>query len=308
MTNRGWAEFYRGRGYNPIPSEGKRPVRGVYPSDYRHRQIPATWIGFFSWKAVQLMCGVDWDLLMLDIEPASAGVWETIRDGRVLPPTWVSRSGGGGLHYWLRPPAGALSFPSRVLWKFVQAETGRALKGPGIELLGDGHLATVPESWHKSGRAYRWVVGPEDLAGPARIPDWLAAIPGMELQKGKAPHTPLPERGRPIRAPVILGRFTWQEVLEAIPSPVEELQRAGLRVPRGLFNRDGWRECHSIYREDHNPSAMVSERGQYWEDGLAGPKVHKCTLGFFDALTELGRYRSFSDAVRHLGSIYCGRA
>jgi hypothetical protein len=88
-----------------------------------------------------------------------------------LPPTPRARTGGGGLHYWLRWPAGS-GCRKPAAWCDRKAEGGYVIVPPS--------KIDLPEH---QGRAYAWEVRPWEVE-IAEAPAWLVAF--CEARGGKA--------------------------------------------------------------------------------------------------------------------------
>lgn len=86
----------------------------------------------------------------------------TLEDLGPIPRTWRDTTGRGE-HLWFKHPGGVIRNFTRRL--------------PGLDLRADGGYVVVPPSRHRTGRPYRWVVAPEDVA-PAEPPDWLTQLVG----------------------------------------------------------------------------------------------------------------------------------
>lgn len=309
---RSWAAEYRARGYQALPSwtPGSGPEGGRYKkplvryAGHRDRPLPGGLFEKFPGCNVQVMTGVAWSLLVVDLDGAQApDAWGVLSGGRA-PRTWSVRTGSGGVQLWFSCPPGVAAVPSRRLWGVWDAAQGGWRKHVEVRLLADGSLAMAPPSVHESGRPYLWLRGrsPFDLARPAIAPRWLLALPEM-LPPGRSP-APRPTSPRvpapaPRLGPPLPGA---REILDAIP-PADKVALArlwGLRLASDRPNAAGWIACHAVGREDRTPSASFSATtGRYWE-----PDLGRSGIGFLDLAARLGAYAAPGDALRDLAARY----
>ena len=109
-------------------------------------------------------------LIVLDIDGLQGE--ETLRREKLhVPATVISRTGGGGWHYFFKHPG----FECRNF----AGKSGETLL-PNVDFRGDGGLIVVPPSRHRSGNLYEWAIPPEDSA-ISDAPEWL-----LELIKKQA--------------------------------------------------------------------------------------------------------------------------
>jgi Bifunctional DNA primase/polymerase, N-terminal/Primase C terminal 1 (PriCT-1) len=100
----------------------------------------------------------------LDVDPRKGGD-EALRELEVrhgaLPPTWRSRTGGGGQHICFQPVPGLRNSAGRL--------------GPGLDIRGKGGYIILPGSAHVSGGAYEWQLEfhPEEGTPLAPMPAWM---------------------------------------------------------------------------------------------------------------------------------------
>jgi len=292
---RDMAAFYRARGFNPLPSreDEKRPCL-KYADMWEACLLPSEF-GRFATPNVQVMTGRAWGLLVIDLDGAEAVErWKTM--GRT-PRTWISHSGGGGMHVWFAVPRRGRPLPKAVLW---QGEG----KHSAIERLCDRSLVMAPPSIHpKTGRRYKWLDranSPHGVGKPADCPAWVLDL---------APATARPEscvaafpagltRSAPgrDRGP----RPDWRETVSRLDVP--GLARAwGLRTV-GPPRSSGWQPCHAFGREDDHPSAAIHVESGYYVDSGSGLR-----LRFLDLAVAMGAYPTVQDAIQDLGGRY-GRA
>jgi hypothetical protein len=289
-----WADLYRSRGWNPLPSrtDAKRPL--VRFSGWWDVPAPADLFDRHPTTNVQLMLGRRWRLLAVDLDGAEAQTrFKTLGP---CPATWATHSGGGGLHLWFRLPANfPRPLPKTFLWRGEESHNA-------IERLCDHSLLMVPPSLHPStGERYRFLDprhSPVKMPLPAACPDWLLR---MEGEPARLRPAVIPAHRHVPQAVTGTGRYRASDVLDAIPDKVGLAESWGLRVASRRPNAAGWVSCHAISREDRSPSASLSaETGRYWEPGLR-------TASLFDLAVALGVYLTFPDAVRDLGSRFGAR-
>jgi hypothetical protein len=96
----------------------------------------------------------------LDVEASGIPTLaDLVKQHGTLPKTPTSRSGGGGIHYFMSAPSTVRNSPVTE----------------GIEIRGNGGYVVIPESRHKSGRVYEWLISPADVE-IAPIPAWLLQL------------------------------------------------------------------------------------------------------------------------------------
>ena len=89
-------------------------------------------------------------IVVLDVDPRHKGdlsLQEFEATHGSLPFTPVSRTGGGGCHYFFLSPNGAFPNKANVL--------------PGLDVRGDGGFVVAPPSLHVSGDTYQWIKSPQ---------------------------------------------------------------------------------------------------------------------------------------------------
>lgn len=176
-----WAAQYRGLGWQVVPAKmptehqsWKRPVMawkefttGALATDATF----ASWYGpgaqHSSRPNMGLITGTVSRTFVLDVDLQKAGgasLWLTaLRDQHLEGGdfnTACQQTGGGGLQYYFRAPAGwqAPTFKSEL----------------GIDVRGEGGFAMLPPSLHESGRHYQWIEGREPWAvGITEAPPFL---------------------------------------------------------------------------------------------------------------------------------------
>jgi archaellum biogenesis ATPase FlaH len=85
------------------------------------------------------------NLIVVDIDPRHGGTDEELKH----LPTVKSATGGGGWHYY---------------FQYKDGVQNRAAIKPGIDIRGEGGYVILPPSLHISGKAYEWIVSPEEAS------------------------------------------------------------------------------------------------------------------------------------------------
>lgn len=290
------AGLYRMRGFNPFPSrmDDKRPFCRF--AEYWEKPAPADLFKKFPTTNLQLMTGRFWRLLVMDLDGPEARTRfdEMARVERSpLPPTWITHSGGDGIHLWFRLAEGIRTpLPKAVVWKGDGDHSA-------IERLCDRSLIMAPPSIHpKTGERYRFLDrahSPARLPLPANCPGWVLGLKPLEK--------PAPVAIAIAPRPAIIprkgddARYRAADVIDGIPDKLGLVASWGVRVA-SRPNHVGWASCHAIDREDRTPSAAVSATtGRYWEPG-------ERTISLFELGVRLGIYLDWRDAVADLGERY----
>lgn len=293
------ASLYRTRGMQPLPSrmDEKRPL--IRFAEFWEAKAPDDLFERFETSNCQVMTGRHWRLLIIDLDGPEAKVEfdRLARENRSpLPPTWVTHSGGDGIHLWFRLPAGITTpLPKAVVWKGDGEHSA-------IERLCDRSLVMAPPSIHpKTGARYRFLDrahSPVRLPLPANCPGWVLGLKPVEKPAPACNPVALAV-GAPRRFDsTIASRYRAADVVEGIPDKLSLVQSWGLRLASQRPNHAGWVSCHAVGREDRVPSASVSATtGRYWEPG-------ERTISLFELGTRLGIYHSWHDAVADLGQRY----
>jgi hypothetical protein len=137
------------------PGKHPRTRQGVHDATSNEHIIRDWW---HHWPDANIGIAVPAGLLVLDVDGPEGR--ESLQ-GLSLPPTIMAETGGGGLHYWYRLPAG------------VRVENTVRL-APGLDVRTKGCYVVAPPSVHRSGARYRWAdcCAPEDVT-IADAPAWL---------------------------------------------------------------------------------------------------------------------------------------
>ncbi|MGZ6044683.1 MAG: bifunctional DNA primase/polymerase [Isosphaeraceae bacterium] len=294
--------FYRREGYQPLPSRTDRKAPCCPYGDHWESPVPKHVYDCYRTSNTQVMTGVHWNLVVVDLDgPIAIEAWRAMTLYREIPPTWeVYSDPYGGRHLWFSVPPGVEAIPpSTFVWRLDGADHAN------IEVIGDRRLIMAPPSIHPAtGRRYRFADGhaPRDMRKPAECPAWILDLPSVDASADMS----APERtpATPYVGPRPSGSYAFADVIEAIPDgEVAGLVRSwGVRVASSKPNSKGWWQCHSIRRDDQNPSAGINERVKCYVDLQSREK-----LSLFGLAVARGVFGSVSEACNCLGERYGAR-
>ena len=287
---RRWAEVYRGRGYQPLPSrmDAKRPMCRF--AEWWESEAPADLFDRFETTNIQIMTGRHWRLAVLDLDGREA--IGHVKTWRPLPRTWVTGTGGGGQHWWFSLPDGLEPKGKTILWQGAE-------KHSAIELLVDRCLVIAPPSIHPTtGAPYRFLDTrhwPFSMMFPAMLPQWLWEKEAVRPDIPERPVLPVSPRTTPQRTGQRPDRGL---VLSAIPDKIALARSWGLRFARREMESGGWVSVHDFNRDDVHPSARFNvNTGQFWRPG-------ELPMSLFDVGVALGAYRDWQEARDDLSVRY----
>lgn len=299
---RKWLDLYRARGLQCLPSrmDTKRPL--VTFARYWDRPLdfdawdPGRWVQApdlpehpAATTNIQIMTGRAWGLLVIDLDGPEAKRWWL--DRSPLPRTWITHSGGDGLHLWFSIPRTGPPIPKAFLWRGEGHHQG-------VERFGDKGLVMAPPSIHpRTGVQYSFLQhhDPTRIAKPIEAPDWLLACRPIEAPRAVLPEIVAPGPAAPARTGY---RYRADQVLQAIRDPIGLVRSWGVRVAGGPNHR-GWAPCHAIDRPDVHASAAVNHVTGTYVDLGSGVR-----LGIFRLAVALGIYPDVSSAINGLGEQY----
>lgn len=189
-----WALWYAGMGLAvfPVQARGKAPLtpHGYKDAATVRRQIEVWWD---RWPEANIGIATGSGLMVVDVDSheadgkASMKEWEAV-NGK-LPMTWISRTGGGGLH---------------VFFQTDEAVRNRAGVLPGVDIRGVGGLIVAPPSIHESGKRYEWIKSPKEQA-LAVAPDALIELCMGRKKMLGAPKEVIPEGTRTTALVSLIG-------------------------------------------------------------------------------------------------------
>jgi hypothetical protein len=153
---------YLTRGVSLFPVRGKRPcTRNGFKDASRDLEQWTRWAEEFPGCGWAAPTGESNGFDVLD-----ADTLEAVAEGEArLPPGPRVRTGGGGMHFYVRHVPGARNWAKRR---------------PGFDYRAEGGYVVLAGSIHESGQPYEWVEGTADLPLPD-APEWLS-----ELQRAAA--------------------------------------------------------------------------------------------------------------------------
>lgn len=326
------ADFYRNRGYQPLPSraDGRSPDLDSY-ADFWQEPFPKLSFDTQVTSNIQLMCGVRWNLIVVDLDGiAIPAMTNIVSRHEPLPETWQTHSPSGGVHLWFAPRPDQQSCTSGRIWGLWDTAGGKDCNGgwyphTGIEILGDKHLVTVPPS-HRGDGAYRWVKGrsPREIAQPAVLPEWLDLMPRLPQRlTGAAPAIPraVAASGEAVAvagaAPVSLTNGKWDKVRYSREEVIKAINRSramigvakgfGVRFASELVNDAGWCACYARSNpgvpgrsggDEHPSASFCPATGVYMEHYDRQP------ISLFDLGVMAGFASDWRDVCNSLGVEY----
>jgi hypothetical protein len=141
-------------GFSVIPiGQDKKPLIKweAYQKTKASKKQIEQWFAQFPNMNIGIVTGDISGIVVVDVE--SGG------DTKELPPTVISRTGGGGWHYFYKHPGHSVKNAVRI----------RKL----TDIRGDGGYVVAPPSLHRSGNRYEWAVG-LDMADFDVLPSWVS--------------------------------------------------------------------------------------------------------------------------------------
>ncbi len=113
------------------------------------------WWGRWPLANIGLPTGAANGVIVLDLDGSPVVCHMMLAGaGITLPTTRVSRTGGGGRHYFFRTPGRVVPNRTRLL---VASGNGDGRKPEQIDIRGDGGYVLLAPSLHASGERYRWI-------------------------------------------------------------------------------------------------------------------------------------------------------
>jgi hypothetical protein len=293
-TARAHAIMYESRGWQALPSDPAKKKPLVRFADY--------WTTWFEPRAfdqrpsrnLQVMTGRHWGLAVLDLDGAGA---VKVAESWKLPPTWTVYHSDGGRssrHLWFSLPPGLPERRKRILWAEWDDAANGWKKHAAVELLIDGSLIMAPPSVHpKTGRAYRFAVGPHNMMRPAMLPERIWEMPAVESPAHARPVPPALPRHRPAE------RVSLRHLLDNLPDKAAVARECwGLRFAAKGQASAGWVSVHDPFREDRTPSARFHvETGGLWRPG-------ERVLPFCQVPVALGLFTDWREAAADLAARY----
>ncbi len=155
-------------------SVGKHPIpqlapHGVHDASSR-RDTVARWWQLVPHANVGIRTGSQSGLVVLDVDgPAGRRALHALVAAHALLQASWARTGGGGWHAYFAHPGGT-----------VPSSAGRL--GDRLDVRGEGGYVVAPPSRHWRGRAYRWIILPDDGPAPPGGAGQLPPVPRWMLE------------------------------------------------------------------------------------------------------------------------------
>ena len=144
--------FQKGFSVIPVEKNTKKPIedwKKFQEQSADENQIREWWAKYPE-ANIGIITGVVSGIVVVDVEAGG--------DTTSLPPTVMSKTGGGGYHFFYKHPGNKVKNLVRVKDK--------------TDIRGDGGLAVAPPSIHSSGNTYEWIISPDD-AEFEELPAWV---------------------------------------------------------------------------------------------------------------------------------------
>lgn len=262
-------------GYQPIPSRMEGPNKAPIPPyrDFWEKRGPDSWVEDYETTNYQLMTGVCWGLIAIDVDgPSALDVWMNWRSTLPIPRTWEVISPSGGRHIWFSIAKTSSPVPSRWIWTDGGDHSA-------IELMGDRKLIVCPPSIHvKHKKPYQFIEGcsPLHIARPAEIPAWILDLP--EARRKPEVIRPVLSVIPPTWTPRVgkSGFYNARDVIGVIPDKIAIAREWGVNVIDG---GGPYLKCHSLGKTDSTPNASISRGTGLYTDFSTGERYTLFELG-----------------------------
>ena len=224
------ALYYESLGLSVIPvAQDKKPLIDwkKYQSERATKEQITKWFSDFPNANVGVVTGSISGIVVVDVE--AGGKTEN------LPPSVISKTGGGGWHFFYKHPGINVKNSVRVCDK--------------TDIRGDGGFVVMPPSIHKSGKRYEWAM-PPDTADFTELPQWV-------LEKSKT------DEGNQTDWKNLLGSKISEGARNATST-----QLAGklfYHLPPELWEITGWATLKEWNRINNSPPLGEGELRQVWE-------------------------------------------
>lgn len=192
-----YAFYFAASGLAVGPLDGKRPLTKHGFKDF----TTDTGLVISTWQRspnLNIGARVPKGWVVIDIDPRNGGhtTWEELTAGHTVPSTIVTRTGGGGQHYWFKLP---YDLPTK------------ATLGAGIDIKTHSGYVVMPPSIHPdTKRLYQFQSAPPFEQVP-RLPAWLC------------PHVykPVKRPARPARSAAYSQQGTITGLINTVAKAVE---------------------------------------------------------------------------------------
>lgn len=149
-----WALYYHSLDWSIFPvGKDKRPLHEwkTYQQEAASESQISKWWTESPTAGIAVVTGKISGLIVVDVEAGGST--------KGLTPTVISKTGGGGWHYFYKHPGGLVKNSVQKI-------------RPLMDIRGDGGYAVIPPSGHPSGNEYSWVVSPKE-ADLIELPEWI---------------------------------------------------------------------------------------------------------------------------------------
>src|SRR3990167_9361111 len=224
-----YALLYLKLGFSPIPT-GKNKIPTIKWEEFQQRKATAEeiheWANKFPDSNIGIVTGAISDIVVVDVEAGG--------DTKNLPPTVVSKTGGGGYHFYYKHPNKPVKNAVRIREK--------------TDIRADGGYVVAPYSIHSSGNSYEWIVSPED-ADFAELPQWVLDEAGESKTKTDCKEFLSKEQAngtRNMTATQLAGKLLYH-------------------LPPELWEISGWSTLKEWNTTNNNPPLSEAELRTVWE-------------------------------------------
>lgn len=223
------ALHYYDLGFSVIPvGQNKIPLIDwkKYQQERVDKETIKNWWRQFPKANIGVITGAISGIIVIDVE--AGGKVEN------LPPTVISRTGGGGWHYFYKHPQRQIKNAVRIFDK--------------TDIRGDGGYVVMPPSLHKSGNRYEWIVSPE-IADFVELPHWILDKITNDKEK------------------INWNNFLNSEILEGARN-MSAAQFAGklfFHLPPELWEISGWATVREWNLNQNKPPLDEKELRSVWE-------------------------------------------
>ena len=150
-------------GNKKCENAAKHPRIKAWPAEASKDKNQITrWWRRWPKSNIGILCGVETGIVVLDVDPRNGGsvsLEDLQCDHEDLPETYLTNTGGGGLHFYFKVPKGIKNLQKKTNFR------------PGLDFQGDASFVIGIGSLHLSGE--RYTKHPQSLDTPVDLPHWL---------------------------------------------------------------------------------------------------------------------------------------